>query len=405
MRKNKNLDNNTTNFWISYADLMSGLLFVFILLIGAIIIKYSFLEKKSELLKNNLSSETSALNEAKKIIIEKNKKISLNIIALDKNEKKLFLSNNTLVAKIQELDDINISLKKINIKNTSLSKENKDHKIIIENKERNIKKLIEENINNKNTIKLSKTKTNILLQSLDTAYIIIDDNKKDLNKLLNEILEKKIEINDYGKLNKELDEQLVLMKLRSEKNKENFNKISKDLSITKLKIKNFTGLKIKVIKLLKESLGKDIKLDQKSGKIILSSKILFEEGESELKKDSIKDLKKVLNSYLNAILQNDEINKHIDKIIIEGHTNSKGSFLFNLNLSQKRAYAVMKFIFEQDFENKHKLKHLLISSGRSFLDPVYNNGIEDKNASRRIEIKFSLKNEDAIKEIEKILNK
>ncbi len=48
-----NKDNNNTSFWISYADLMAGLLFVFILLVGAIIIKYSFLETESKILEKN----------------------------------------------------------------------------------------------------------------------------------------------------------------------------------------------------------------------------------------------------------------------------------------------------------------------------------------------------------------
>ena len=34
----KKNQNNEENFWISYADLMAGLLFVFILVIGAIVI-------------------------------------------------------------------------------------------------------------------------------------------------------------------------------------------------------------------------------------------------------------------------------------------------------------------------------------------------------------------------------
>ena len=48
-----------SNFWISYADLMAGLLFVFILLIGAIVIKSSILKEtlheKEESLRKSLS--------------------------------------------------------------------------------------------------------------------------------------------------------------------------------------------------------------------------------------------------------------------------------------------------------------------------------------------------------------
>ncbi len=66
---NNNNKNSETNFWISYADLMAGLLFVFILLIGgAIIVKYSLLQSESKLLEQTLAKE--------KLVLEKNKKKS-----------------------------------------------------------------------------------------------------------------------------------------------------------------------------------------------------------------------------------------------------------------------------------------------------------------------------------------
>ena len=65
----------------------------------------------------------------------------------------------------------------------------------------------------------------------------------------------------------------------------------------------------------------------------------------------------------------------------------------------------MDFLFSLGFDEKDRLRNLVVASGRSFLDPIYDkNNIEDRDASRRIEIKFNLKNEDAIKEIEAILD-
>ena len=43
------------------------------------------------------------------------------------------------------------------------------------------------------------------------------------------------------------------------------------------------------------------------------------------------------------------------------------------------------------------------SSGRSFSNLIYKNGVEDKDNSRRIEIKFTVKNENAIKELQNFL--
>jgi chemotaxis protein MotB len=91
-------------------------------------------------------------------------------------------------------------------------------------------------------------------------------------------------------------------------------------------------------------------------------------------------------------------------VIIEGHTDSDGGYLYNLDLSQKRAFAVMNFLLTLDFAKAHNIKPLMTASGRAYLDPVVIDGKEDKEASRRIEIKFRLKNQDAMEEIEKVLD-
>jgi chemotaxis protein MotB len=46
----------------------------------------------------------------------------------------------------------------------------------------------------------------------------------------------------------------------------------------------------------------------------------------------------------------------------------------------------------------------MTASGRAYLDVIKVNGVEDKEASWRIEIKFRLKNQDAMNEIEKVLD-
>ena len=97
----------------------------------------------------------------------------------------------------------------------------------------------------------------------------------------------------------------------------------------------------------------------------------------------------------------DEILKHIDKIVIEGHTNSMGSYLYNLDLSQKRAYEVLKFI--HSWNKDKRLEKYLMASGRSFNDLVYKDGEEDMNASKRIEIRFLISDKESKKEIENFL--
>ncbi len=128
--KRNNSNNNNTNFWISYADLMAGLLFVFILLIGAIIVKYSFLEKESELLQDSLNTESSALMQAKKRINEKNEKITLTLEELKQSYAALKLNKHKLKENKKTLDEKNKLLKNKEISLLDLIKEKEDLKIL-----------------------------------------------------------------------------------------------------------------------------------------------------------------------------------------------------------------------------------------------------------------------------------
>ena len=78
--------NNNTNFWISYADLMAGLLFVFILLIGAIIVKYTLLESESKILEESLKKEHLALEKNREELKEKEERIKNVVQNLEKDK-------------------------------------------------------------------------------------------------------------------------------------------------------------------------------------------------------------------------------------------------------------------------------------------------------------------------------
>ena len=52
---------------------------------------------------------------------------------------------------------------------------------------------------------------------------------------------------------------------------------------------------------------------------------------------------------------------------------------------------------------RNKLEQILTATGRSESDLVYVNGVEDPEASRRVEFKFSLRDADMIEEMKQIL--
>lgn len=331
----KNPNNEDTNFWLSYADLMAGLLFVFILLIGAIVVK-------SIVLKSNLESKESSLEN------------SLQMLLLRDTEVQRL--NQLLLSQNMQIDDLNSKI------------------IILQN-------LFDASETNATALSTS-------LQDYEAKVLILSNELTDKNTSL-----------------KLKDDELLKLLQALELKQTKYDLLIAKLQEQKAKIKSLTGIKIKVIAELKKSLGKNVQIDSKSGSLRLSSSILFDKGSYELKESSKQELKKIFINYIGALTSNKSIKEQLDKIIIEGHTDSDGGYLLNLHLSQQRAYAVMNYLLTLDFTQKNNLKPFLLASGRSDQDAICNaKGNEDKELSRRIEIKFTLKNDDAMNEIERILD-
>ncbi len=372
-----------TNFWISYADLMAGLLFVFILLIGAIIVKSTILKNTLKEKESTLESQSQALEEQEDSLEDKAETINikdseinkLHILlaqreaSLEKNKKNLMLTEKSLELKAHELEKLNQLLLAQNSKIDQYS----NHIILLQNLEQEHNKTVK-----KQQERLDAYQNKVLLLS-------------------SELTEKNEKL--------KLDDQKLLQLLQAVENKQTkYDQLLMKLQAQKAKIKSLTGIKLKVITELKSALGEKINIDKQSGSLRLSSNILFDKGSSTLKEGAKKELKSNFIEYVNTLISNKNIYEHLDKIIIEGHTDSDGSYLYNLNLSQKRAYAVMNYLLTLDYIKQHNIKEKLVASGRSYLDPIKVNGVEDKDASRRIEVKFRLKNQDAMYEIERILD-
>lgn len=149
-------------------------------------------------------------------------------------------------------------------------------------------------------------------------------------------------------------------------------------------------------------------VDAATGAITLDSSVLFDTGQWELKESGKAVLDEFLYVYLN-VLMNSENSQNISEIIIEGHTDTVGSYMSNLELSQRRALAVMQYILADDYgkispEMKEKLREIATANGRSYSNPVYNaDGTVNLEASRRVEFKFRLQDEQMIESMRQLL--
>jgi chemotaxis protein MotB len=322
---------------------MAGLLFVFVLLVGAIVVRYIYVQQ-------DLAQKRDALGLSENALSDKNKKLQILKIRLQENVSKLAKNR-------REKDSL---AEKLQMKNQDIGK----------------------------------------LKDLILDY----DRESDETKVKMAAIEANLSQNQNILILR--DEEIVALSEKLLEQSRAHQLLVDELNITKVKIKNLTGIRIKVVSKLKETLGDSIQIDPKSGAIRFSSNILFNQGEYTLKSGAKKELSLILKKYIHTLLFDENIRDYIDNITIEGYTDTDGSYLYNLALSQKRALEVMKFLYASDSQNKELYSRYLSASGRSYADLIYgNSGEEDKDASRRIEIKFRIKNEKSIKELEKFLNR
>ena len=393
MFRKKSTDEGS-NFWISYADLMAGLLFVFILLIGAIV-------SKSIILKSHLHEKEDRLTQISQTLKSKEAKLDDLNVSLAKNITLLGEKDKNLV---QNKKDIAEKEKLIDTKDESI----RENKKTISLKEDEIKKLNRMLLQANTQQDILSEKVVIVQNLLKDSNRTLQKEKKSFSKTLKDykgqIVVLSDQITDRDQTVENKDKKLLKLLNALDERETKYDGLIEKLQSQKSKIKSLTGIKLKVVAALKEELGSNINIDKNSGSLRLASNILFDKGSAVLKDEAKTELKQAFEEYIGALVTNPKIKPHLDRIIIEGHTDSDGGYLYNLDLSQRRAFAVMNYLLSLDFAKEHNIKPLMIASGRAYLDAVLVDGIEDKDASRRIEIKFRLKNEDAMHEIEKVLD-
>ncbi|ASG30105.1 OmpA family protein [Fusobacterium animalis] len=174
-------------------------------------------------------------------------------------------------------------------------------------------------------------------------------------------------------------------------------------------IEGFTGLKKNIISKIQkdfEERGIKVDLDPQTGTIKIDDKILFNTGEYLLKPEGKKYLNEFVPIYINLLLNDEQVKKELSQIIIEGHTDDVGSYIYNMELSQKRAFEVIKYIYDEmpNFKGKEELKRYITANGRSNIKVLRDNsGNIDRDKSRRVEFQFKLKEDETLMKIEKTL--
>ena len=177
-------------------------------------------------------------------------------------------------------------------------------------------------------------------------------------------------------------------------------------------IDQIIGVKADVIEALKNEFSNnniDVNIDAQTGALTLQSNVLFNYDEAELSDAGKQALEQILPIYCKVLLQEDYM-KYLAEIIIDGYTDTDGDYSYNLQLSQQRSLAVAQYLLDiqgnfLSSDQSQSLENYLTVNGHSMANPILDaNGNVDKDASRRVEIKFRLKDDEMIDELNKIMS-
>ena len=183
------------------------------------------------------------------------------------------------------------------------------------------------------------------------------------------------------------------------------------LDTQQAQIEQLVGMRTRIITSLSSALRSaniSAQVDPATGSIALESDVLFQTGSYDLSERGSAFVDAFLPVYLNVLFSG-EYRPYVAEIIIEGHTDSEGNYLDNLQLSQRRALAVASYILDDGYwgisrEQKDQLREIVTANGRSFSDPVLDAfGREDMDKSRRVVFKFRLTDEQMIQQLKSIL--
>ena len=184
------------------------------------------------------------------------------------------------------------------------------------------------------------------------------------------------------------------------------------VQLTEEQIDQIIGVKAEVIEALKNEFSKNninVDIDAQTGALTLEASVMFDYDQAELTDAGKQALEQILPIYCKVLLQDDYM-KYLAEIIIDGYTDTDGDYSYNLQLSQQRSLAVAQYLLDiqgnfLDSTQSANLQNYLTVNGHSMANPVLDaDGNVDKDASRRVEIKFRLKDEEMIDELNQIMS-
>lgn len=143
--------------------------------------------------------------------------------------------------------------------------------------------------------------------------------------------------------------------------------------------------------------------DARTRTLTVRDEVLFDFGSAALKPHGEDVVRRIATQFLPGLLGDTAVSGHIEAIVVEGHTDTVGTYLSNLDLSQRRAQTVMReLVTMTDSEPYAELaRSLLVASGRSEVDALEaaSEGHYDATLARRIVLRVRLRDAEMLRQL------
>jgi chemotaxis protein MotB len=225
---------------------------------------------------------------------------------------------------------------------------------------------------------------------LETSRAEISHSEKQLRLLEDDLQTTRAEIEE-GQIRLRLSEEEVA------EQREVIAESNRELGNLRSKLQGIALLRIDVLSRVKRALEKQLGAAggghapavtiADNGNIVIGEKLVFEYDSYAIKSEG-KPLLDTLARAFEHVLADPAVRENIDVILVQGHTDDRGSSSYNRDLSAKRANAVLGYMLESNRTLERRFGALFASSAYSEFRPIVPGSHE---LNRRIEISVVLR--------------
>lgn len=174
---------------------------------------------------------------------------------------------------------------------------------------------------------------------------------------------------------------------------------NRELSDLRTKVEGIAVLRVDVLQKVKQSIDAQLHTSSGSlparvadnGNITIDESLVFESDQYSIRPTG-KSFLNALAKALSNVLADPNVRQNIDVVLIQGHTDERGTIEYNRELSAKRANAVLNYMFRAEPSLARDYGSYFASSAYSEFRPI-NMGKSEAaySQNRRIEISVVLK--------------